>query len=286
MNTQILYSKELVEHEYKLIQADISSHKFRAPKLCIVQVGDDASSNLYIRNKKNACKKIGADFELIKLSSDTSFMAFKNILNKLNSDSSVDGYLVQLPTNLEIQQEDWTALIDPSKDVDGFHPNNIYNLYQNKHLNETLLPCTPQGVLFLLDRYNIPYDGKTVCIAGRSLIVGKPLEQLFQSKNATTILCHSKTKNILQLINSTDIFISAIGKPKYFNASQITNKNLTIIDVGINVDENGSLCGDVDFQSMLGHVRAVSPVPGGVGPLTVLFLIKNLIKTWKIRNQL
>jgi methylenetetrahydrofolate dehydrogenase (NADP+)/methenyltetrahydrofolate cyclohydrolase len=286
MNTQILYSKDLVEHEYKLIAAEISAQKFRAPKLCIVQVGDDASSNLYIRNKKNACKKIGAEFDLIKLPSDAKFNSFKNILNELNHDQGVDGYLVQLPTNPEIQQQDWTSLIDPIKDVDGFHPNNIYNLYQNKHLDETLLPCTPQGVLFLLEKYHIPFKEKTICIAGRSLIVGKPLELLLQSKNATTILCHSKTHNILQLINSADIFISAIGKSKFFNRSHITNPDLTIIDIGINVDKNGDLCGDVDFESLKGHVQAISPVPGGVGPLTVLFLIKNLIKTWNIRNQL
>jgi methylenetetrahydrofolate dehydrogenase (NADP+)/methenyltetrahydrofolate cyclohydrolase len=141
-------------------------------------------------------------------------------------------------------------------------------------------------VLFLLDQYNIKYAGKTVCIAGRSLIVGKPLELLFQANNATTILCHSKTKNIEELINSSDIFVSAVGIPRFFNKDHFKKDNLTIVDVGINMDQNNKLCGDVDFAGLNGKIQAISPVPGGVGPLTVLFLIKNLIKTWKIRNHL
>lgn len=247
------------------------------PKLKIILVGNNPASLIYVRSKKKLCERVGADFELIELPEGISKKDFLAEIDNMNNDPTVTGCFVQLPIPKHLQDIDVTNLITPEKDVDGFHGESIINIYKNS--KNGFLPCTPKGILTLLDHYEINPEGKHVVMIGRSLIVGKPMSLLLTNKNATVTLCHSKTADLPYFTRQADIIISAIGLPRFLNDSFINeSKKTVIIDVGMNKDENNKTCGDVDLASVESKVSAITPVPGGVGPLTVFSLIENLIQ--------
>ena len=290
-------SNKILEEE----SIKISKLPFK-PKLVVISVGDDQASKVYIRNKRRACDKVNIEFEEIHinnegLSSEDLFEKLKTIVIELNNDLSVNGILIQKPIiGLDKDHEEELFLaINPAKDVDVFNLSNIIKIYQGK--NE-LLPCTPKGILTLLDEYKINVEGKNVVIIGRSNIVGKPLSLALLNKNATVTICHSKTKDLKEITKNADILITAIGKPKMIDHSYITLKCKCIIDVGMNRDENNKLCGDCNFKDItnwwdfkdminwwnsfqLNEKRYITPVPGGVGPMTVASLIQNVLQLCK-----
>lgn len=246
------------------------------PKMSVILVGDSPASLSYIKNKKRLCQKIGADFNLINLDKDTTEQEFLENVNNQNKDETVTGCFIQLPVPDHLKHIDTATLIDPEKDVDGFHSKTSISLYRNQQCD--LIPCTPKGIVKMLNFYDIPVEGQDITIIGRSFIVGRPLSLLLSNLNATVTLCHSKSKNIKEHCKNADIIISAVGTPKYLDRSYTsTTKPQTLIDVGINRDSSGELCGDMDFQSLDGSVTAITPVPGSVGPMTVLSLMENLI---------
>ena len=281
-------SNKILEEE----SIEISKLSFK-PKLVVISVGDDQASKVYIRNKRRACDKVNIEFEEIHIDNEglSSKELFKKLYDetiKLDNDPSVNGILIQKPIiGLDKDYEEKLFLaINPAKDVDVFNLSNIIKIYQGK--NE-LLPCTPKGILTLLDEYKINVEGKNVVIIGRSNIVGKPLSLALLNKNATVTICHSKTKDLKEITKNADILITAIGKPKMIDHSYITLKCKCIIDVGMNRDENNKLCGDCNFKDItnwwdsfqLNEERYITPVPGGVGPMTVASLIQNVLQLCK-----
>lgn len=275
------YAKQVREE----IKKEIDDRKLKL-KLVVIQVGDDKASSTYVKNKSKACKEVGIDFEDIHFNQDVSRDVFIDKLNNLNTDDSVNGILIQQPVPKHLRGLE--QLIIPEKDVDGFTYINQGKLLYNE---DCLLPCTPNGIINLLEHYHIDLDGKNVVMIGRSNIVGKPLSQLLLNKNATVITCHSHTRDLKQICHKADIIISAIGKPRFIDNSYLGTHTDVIIDVGINRDEDGNLCGDCDFKAIyddwsfieddlhIDRYRYITPVPGGVGPLTIAFLLKNVLKT-------
>lgn len=251
----------------------------KKPKLVVIQVGNNEASNVYIKQKNNMCNYIGYDFEHIKLDNDTNEENLLEVINKLNNNISINGILVQLPLPNHIDSNKVINTISPDKDVDGLTDINIGMLSHNK---DTLYSCTPYGVMELLDRYNIEVSGKNVVIIGRSNLVGKPMSMMLLNKDATVTICHSKTKNLIEFTKKADILVAAVGKPNFITKDMVS-EDTTVIDVGISRTELG-LCGDVDFESIKNKVKYITPVPGGVGPMTVAMLGKNILKAYKIQN--
>lgn len=259
----------------------------RAPKLVAVLVGQDPASEVYVRNKERACKRAGIDSELIRMGADSTTEQLLELVDRLNKDDSVSGILVQLPLPPAIDAIKVLDAIRPSKDVDAFHPENVGLLSQGR---PRFLPCTPFGIVHMLQRSGITTTGKSVCIIGRSDIVGKPMALMLAQKdsplgpdmaNATVTLCHSRTKNLAQICAQADIVIAAIGKPEFVTADMI-KPGAVVIDVGINRTDDG-LVGDVDFSSASTVASQITPVPGGVGPLTVTILLENTLKAAQIK---
>jgi methylenetetrahydrofolate dehydrogenase (NADP+)/methenyltetrahydrofolate cyclohydrolase len=249
----------------------------RTPFMTVVLVGDNPASLTYIRNKEKMCKKIGAEFNLIQLPESTSAKDFKDLIKDLNKDPLITGIIIQLPVSEKLKSLQITQLVSPKKDIDGFHSNNTRWLYQGSSELNHLLPCTPKGILSLLDFYDLPIKGKHAVVIGRSLIVGKPVSMLLSNRNATVTLAHSRTEDLEEITKTADIIISAVGKAELITAKHINpNKKTVIIDVGMNT-LNGKLVGDVKFDEVSLVAGAISPVPGGVGPMTVISLIENLI---------
>lgn len=244
-----------------------------AIQLAVIQVGNDPASSVYVSNKKKACAFVGIDSISYELSSDTTEEELLELIYELNESSSVNGILVQLPLPKSISEERILLAIDPKKDVDGFHPYNVGSMCIGK---ATYLPCTPAGVIQLLKRSHIDIEGKDCVILGRSNIVGKPMSLLMLQENATVTICHSKTKNLKEVCKKADILIVAIGKPKMITAEYV-KEDAVVIDVGIHRDENNKLCGDVDFDAVFASCQAITPVPGGVGPMTIAMLLQNCI---------
>jgi methylenetetrahydrofolate dehydrogenase (NADP+)/methenyltetrahydrofolate cyclohydrolase len=274
-----LIAKPIIKKTLKNLKEKRAALEIRGlnPKMSVILVGDNQASLSYIKNKKRMCQKIGADFNLIELDKDISEDEFLKSINEQNNDESVTGCFVQLPIPNHLGHLDTATLVSPEKDVDGFHSKTSISLYRNQECN--LIPCTPKGIVKMLKFYDIPIEGQDITIIGRSFIVGRPLNLLLSNLNATVTLCHSKSKNIKDHCKRADIIISAVGNPKYLDKSYIsTTKAQTLIDVGINRDINGELCGDMDFENLDGIVDAITPVPGSVGPMTVLSLMENLIK--------
>lgn len=287
-------SNKILEEE----SIKISKLSFK-PKLVVISVGDDQASKVYIRNKRRACDKVNIEFEEIHidnegLSSEDLFEKLKTIVIELNNDFSVDGVLIQKPIfGLSKQHEQQLFLnINPNKDVDVFNIENEAQIYKGNHI---LLPCTPQGILTLLDEYKIDIEGKNVVVIGRSDIVGKPTALALLNRNANVTICHSKTniKDLMFYTANANIIVSAVGKPKFINSKYITSNCECVIDVGMNRDKNGKLCGDIDYDDVVNYLdifskekdRYITPVPGGVGPMTVASLIQNVVKlSMKRRN--
>jgi methylenetetrahydrofolate dehydrogenase (NADP+)/methenyltetrahydrofolate cyclohydrolase len=245
------------------------------PSMSVILVGDNPASLTYIRNKRKACEEVGAKFALHQLSNAISPEDFLQEVEKLNEDSSVHGIIIQLPVPDQLKALNIPNLITPDKDIDGFHGVNTQNLYSGSVNLKLLLPCTPKGIVNLLNHYQIEVAGKHIVVIGRSLIVGKPLSMLLSNLNATVTMAHSHTNNLSKLTKEADIVISAVGRAKFLDKSYFNPKSV-VVDVGMNVSE-GKLAGDVDFDEVHSYVQAITPVPGGVGPMTVVSLIENLI---------
>ena len=280
----ILDGKELSKKIKTQLKLEVETYKNKTgktPKLAVVLVGDDPASAIYVKNKKNACKFVGITSEVKVLDKSTTQTELESVLSTLNSDKTVNGILLQLPLPNGLNERQALNCINPQKDVDGLTTVNMGKLLTNE---QGLTPCTPTGIMELLNEYNINLDGKHVVIINRSLLVGKPLEQMLLHKNATVTICHSHTKNIKSLTKNADIIVTAVGK-KNFLTKNMVKKNATIIDVAIVRDENG-ICGDADFKMLVKKAEFITPVPGGVGPLTIAILLKNTIKAFKNQNNL
>ena len=252
----------------------------RLPKLVVTLVGDNQASQTYVRNKERGCQYIGIESEILRHDASFSEIELLQEINDLNNDDTVDGILVQLPLPQHINEEKVLDAIVPSKDVDGFHPENVAKLFLGQH---SLVPCTPKGMMVLLEEINYDLAGKEVVIVGRSNIVGKPVALLCLQKNATVTIAHSQTKDLKAVCSRADVLIAAIGKPKFFNHEYVKD-GAVVLDVGINRDENNKLCGDVDFDDVKDKVSAITPVPGGIGPMTITMLMKNTIEAFYHRN--
>lgn len=249
------------------------------PCLAVIQVGDDPASQVYIRNKQKACEEIGFKSIIFKHPANESEYNLINSIECLNSNPEIHGILVQLPLPKHINEEKIIAAINPKKDVDAFHPTNVGKIMLG---NYDFLPCTPAGVMELLKHSNIDPAGKECVVIGRSNIVGKPMAHLLMQANGTVTVCHSRTKNLAEACKRADILVCAIGKPKFVTGDYI-KPGAVVIDVGINRDENGKLCGDVDFEAVRDIAAYITPVPGGVGPMTVAMLMKNTLKAAELQ---
>lgn len=247
------------------------------PKLAVIMVGNDKASTVYVRNKSKACEEIGIEFEEFLLDENTTQNELLNIIYDLNKRNDIHGILLQSPIPEELDIREAFNAIDYRKDVDGFNPINVGKLCIGE---DSFVSCTPSGVIRMLEEYNIDIEGKRAVIIGRSNIVGKPLIQCLLNKNATVTVCHSKTQNLKEITKEADILIAAIGKPKFVKEDMVKN-GAVVIDVGINRNEEGKLVGDVDFENVSKKASYITPVPGGVGPMTVAMLMENVIKSAK-----
>lgn len=251
------------------------------PKLSVIMVGDNPASKVYVRNKSKACDQIGIEYEEHLLEENITQQELNELIKKLNNTKEVNGILLQspLPKHLDINQAFKT--ISYKKDVDGFTPLSLGKLVMGE---DTFISCTPHGVIKMLEEYDIELTGKNVVIIGRSNIVGKPLSQCCLAKNATVTICHSKTINLKEHTKRADILIAAIGKAKFITKDMV-KEGAVVIDVGINRNENGKLIGDVDFEEVKKIASYITPVPGGVGPMTIAMLMNNVIKAAKEQNN-
>lgn len=247
------------------------------PKLAVIMVGNDPASKVYVRNKNKACEEIGIEYEEFLLDEKTTMEELLNVIDNLNKNKNIDGILLQspIPKHLDINKA-FRAIL-PEKDVDGFHPINAGKLSIGE---KCFVPCTPHGVVKIIEEYNIETEGKNVVIVGRSNIVGKPLIQCMLQKNATVTVCHSKTRNLEEFTRKADILIVAIGKQKFITEN-IVKEGVVVIDIGINRNEEGKLVGDVDFDNVSKKASYITPVPGGVGPMTVAMLMENVVEAAK-----
>ena len=243
--------------------------------LAVILVGNDPASTVYVGNKKKACEYIGIKSLSYELPEETTEKDLLELINKLNNDSTVNGILVQLPLPSHINEDNVIKAINPSKDVDGFHPQTVGSMFIGQ---KSFLPCTPAGIIELLKKSNIDISGKECVVVGRSNIVGKPMSMLLLRENGTVTICHSKTQNLKEVCKRADILVVAIGKPKFINADYV-KEGATVIDVGIHRNENNKLCGDVDFESVEPIAGAITPVPGGVGPMTIAMLMNNCVNS-------
>ena len=276
---EILDGKELSKKIRKELKAEVEELKLKGinPKLAVILVGDDSASQVYVKNKSKACEKTGIDFEEYIFDANITEQELLDTIEKLNNDDSVHGILVQSPVPKHIDANKAFGTISPEKDVDGFHPINVGNLSIGK---DCFISCTPYGIVKILEEYNIETEGKEAVILGRSNIVGKPMIQCMLNKNATVTVCHSRTKNIEEITRRADILIAAIGKAKFVKEDMIKD-GAVIIDVGINRLEDGTIVGDVDFEKAKEKASYITPVPGGVGPMTIAMLLNNVVKAAK-----
>jgi methylenetetrahydrofolate dehydrogenase (NADP+)/methenyltetrahydrofolate cyclohydrolase len=269
--------KEQVAAEVEILKKQTG----KIPGLAVVLVGEDPASAVYVRNKNKTCEKVGFQSFSHPLAADTEETKLLKLIADLNANPEVNGILVQLPLPDHIDEQKVLEAIDPKKDVDGFHPVNVGYLTSG---GDALAPCTPAGIIEMLDFYKIDIEGKNAVILGRSNIVGKPMASLLLKRNATITICHSRTRDLAAVARSADILVAAIGKPKFVTADMV-GEGATVIDVGINrVD--GKLVGDVDFDAVAEKAAYITPVPGGVGPMTIAMLMKNTLSAFKKANNL
>lgn len=274
----LLDGKKVAESIYSKLVLDLSLLPV-VPKLMVVLVGDDPASQTYVRSKTKKCSDLGIRSETLALPSSTTEAELLDTIKKLNQDKDVHGILVQLPLPKGIDKNRVIWSIDPKKDVDGLHPENSGRLFAGE---PRLVPCTPLGVIEIFSFYNLPIQGKRAVIIGRSDIVGKPAAMLMLQNQATVVVCHSKTKDLTAETKSADIVIAALGQPRFIKPEMVKD-GAVVIDVGIHRTENG-LCGDVDFDAVAPKTTAITPVPGGVGPLTIAMLMKNLVLAAKLQS--
>ena len=276
----IINGKEISAAIREEIKAGVQGMSVR-PGLAVVLVGDDPASAVYVRNKSKACAEVGIYSEVYRLPEETGREQLLGLIEQLNQSPLIHGILVQLPLPKHLDPEEVIMAIDPAKDVDAFHPVNVGKIIIG---NYDFLPCTPAGVMELLHRSGIEVSGKECVVIGRSNIVGKPQAMLLLHENATVTVCHSKTRNLPSVCRRADILVSAVGKAKFVTADMVRN-GAVVIDVGMNRDENGKLCGDVDFEPVSEKASYITPVPGGVGPMTITMLLKNTVTAAKRAEQ-
>ena len=278
----IIDGKEVAKKTREKLKNEVKELKEHGiiPKLTVIMVGDNPASKVYVRNKSKACNEVGVEYEEFFLDSSISQKELLDLIKKLNDDKTVNGILLQspLPQHLDINEAFRT--IDYRKDVDGFHPMNVGKLVLGQ---DTFVSCTPYGIMRLFEEYNIDLCGKNVVILGRSNIVGKPLVQCCLNNNATVTICHSKTKDIKEVTKNADVLVVAIGKPHFLEADMVKDGAI-IIDVGINRLDTGKIVGDVDFENVSKKASYITPVPGGVGPMTIAMLLNNVIKATRQQN--
>lgn len=269
--------KEELKQEVELLK-----QKNINPKLAVIMVGNNKASEVYVRNKSKACENTGIEFEEFLFDENISMEELLETIDRLNKDASINGILLQSPIPKHLDELKAFNRIAPEKDVDGFNPVNVGNLSIGR---DCFISCTPYGIVKLLEHYNIEVEGKNAVIIGRSNIVGKPMMQCLLEKNATVTVCHSRTKNLEEYTKKADILVAAIGKPKFVTENMV-KENAVVIDVGINRMEDGKICGDVDFETVKEKVSYITPVPGGVGPMTIAMLLYNLVKATKKQNNI
>lgn len=275
MSAPIIDGKQISQDIRASIQQEVirlKDHQFQ-PGLAVILVGEDPASQVYVKNKEKACHDLGYYSEVHRLPANTTQEALLELVNKLNHQSNIHGILVQLPLPKHIHEKAVIDAIAVEKDVDGFHPVNVGNLVIG---DDSLLPCTPAGVIELIKRAGVEIAGKHAVVIGRSNIVGKPVSLLLQRENATVTMCHSRTANIAELSRQADILVVAIGKANFIDATFVKT-GAVVIDVGMNRLENGKLAGDVDFESVKQVSGPITPVPGGVGPMTITMLMQNTL---------
>lgn len=251
------------------------------PGLAVVLVGEDPASTIYVRNKTKTCEELGLYAEKYALPKDTSQQELLKLIDELNANPKLHGILVQLPLPKQIDEQAVIKAIAPEKDVDCFHSSNVGKVMIG---NSTIKPCTPEGIIHLLDAYDLEISGKECVIVGRSNIVGKPMAMLMLHRNATVTICHSQTKNLAEICRRADILIAAVGKANFITKDMV-KPGAVVIDVGMNRDAEGKLCGDVAFDEVKEAASHITPVPGGVGPMTIVLLMKNTIEAAKAMVQ-
>nr|WP_317450033.1 bifunctional methylenetetrahydrofolate dehydrogenase/methenyltetrahydrofolate cyclohydrolase FolD [uncultured Sellimonas sp.] len=269
-----------IKEELKQEVAELKAQGI-TPCLAVILVGDDSASAIYVRNKKRACEYIGIESRSYELPKKTTEQELENLIQELNEDETVDGILVQLPLPEQIDEEKITGMISPNKDVDGFLPESIGALCIG---SEGFRSCTPAGVLELIKRSSYTIEGKECVVVGRSNHVGKPMALLLLEENGTVTIAHSRTKNLSEVTKKADILVAAVGIPKLIQEDGV-KEGAVVIDVGMNRDENGKLCGDVDFEHVKDKAEAITPVPGGVGPMTIAMLMSNCVEAARKKRR-
>lgn len=277
----LIDGKKIAEEVKNEIKLEVDKYS-KKPCLAVILVGDDKASSVYVKNKEKACEYVGFISKTFKMEATTTEKELLELIEGLNNDTNIHGILVQLPLPKHIDEHKVIYAIDKNKDVDCFHPFNVGMLNIG---TPKILPCTPNGVMELLKRYNIEISGKDCLVIGRSNIVGKPMANLLLKENGTVTVVHSKTKNLEEKTLKSDIIIVACGVPKFLKENMVS-PNTVIIDVGIHRTEDGKLCGDVDFENVSQKASYITPVPKGVGPMTICCLLKNCLATYKILENI
>ena len=280
---QIVYGSELSKEKKEALKERIEGIKKqgkRLPCLAVILVGDDPASLSYVTAKEKACTEVGMLSKMYTLPGSASQQELEDTIFKCNDDDEVDGILMQLPLPKGLDEERALRLIDPSKDVDGLHPLNVARLHLNK---PGFVPCTPRGIIELLRKMEVDLDGKNAVVVGRSQLVGSPVAKLLLNENATVTTCHSHTKDLKAVCKMADVLVVAIGRAKMITEDYV-KEGAYVIDVGVNRLEDGKLCGDVDFDNVVDKVAAITPVPKGVGPMTICMLLENTLKAYEERQ--
>ncbi|MEK8084470.1 bifunctional methylenetetrahydrofolate dehydrogenase/methenyltetrahydrofolate cyclohydrolase FolD [Staphylococcus aureus] len=282
MVAKILDGKQIAKDYRQGLQDQVEALKEKGftPKLSVILVGNDGASQSYVRSKKKAAEKIGMISEIVHLEETATEEEVLNELNRLNNDDSVSGILVQVPLPKQVSEQKILEAINPEKDVDGFHPINIGKLYIDE---QTFVPCTPLGIMEILKHADIDLEGKNAVVIGRSHIVGQPVSKLLLQKNASVTILHSRSKDMASYLKDADVIVSAVGKPGLVTRD-VVKEGAVIIDVGNTPDENGKLKGDVDYDAVKEIAGAITPVPGGVGPLTITMVLNNTLLAEKMRR--
>lgn len=280
---KLISGKEVSEAVKLRVAEEVKALKANGiePCLAVILVGDDPASRVYVNNKKKACEFCGIRSLEYVLPAETTEEELIGLVEKLNNDKSVNGILCQLPLPKHLDEKKVLNLIKPEKDVDAFHPENVGHIMIGDF---NFLPCTPAGIMEMFRFENIDLDGKNCVVIGRSNIVGKPMAMLMLKENATVTICHSRTKNLKEVVAGADIIVAAVGRPNFVTADMVKD-GAVIIDVGINRMDDGKLCGDVDFEACKEKASYITPVPGGVGPMTIATLMQNTITATKIQNK-
>ncbi|HCT4859486.1 TPA: bifunctional methylenetetrahydrofolate dehydrogenase/methenyltetrahydrofolate cyclohydrolase FolD [Staphylococcus aureus] len=282
MVAKILDGKQIAKDYRQGLQNQVEALKEKGftPKLSVILVGNDGASQSYVRSKKKAAEKIGMISEIVHLEETATEEEVLNELNRLNNDNSVSGILVQVPLPKQVSEQKILEAINPDKDVDGFHPINIGKLYIDE---QTFVPCTPLGIMEILKHADIDLEGKNAVVIGRSHIVGQPVSKLLLQKNASVTILHSRSKDMASYLKDADVIVSAVGKPGLVT-KDVVKEGAVIIDVGNTPDEDGKLKGDVDYDAVKEIAGAITPVPGGVGPLTITMVLNNTLLAEKMRR--